>query len=70
MKNEYRRKAYLLDDDILLEGYVAKRKFYPNKGIPCGFSYQIIRKKDINKILFYSLADASKTLGKISVVTE
>jgi len=54
MKKIYKRKAYLLDDDILLEGYVSKRKFYPNRGIQCGFSYQIIRKKDIGKILFYN----------------
>lgn len=54
MKKNYKRKAYLLDDDILLEGYVCERKFYPNKGIQCGFSYQIIRKRDIGKILFYN----------------
>lgn len=53
MKNEYKKKAWLLDDGVYLEGYVSKKKFYPNKNIQCGFSYQIIKKKDIGKILFY-----------------
>ncbi|WP_242851692.1 hypothetical protein [Clostridium botulinum] len=53
MKNIYKRKAWLLYDGILLEGYTSKRRFIPNnKG--CGFSYQEIRKKDIGKILFYN----------------
>lgn len=54
MKSIYKRKAYLLDEDILIEGYTAKGKFYPNYGVQCGFSYQIIRKKDIGKEVFYS----------------
>lgn len=53
MKNIYKRKAWLLDDNLYLEGYVSKRKFYPKKGIQCGFSYQKINKKDIGKILFF-----------------
>lgn len=70
MSKKYTRKAYLLDEDVLIEGYVCKRIFYPNKGIQCGFSYQKTNTKDVNKILFYSLADASKKLGKVEVVTE
>ena len=53
MRKIYKRIAWLLDHGILLEGYVSKRKFFPNdKG--CGFSYQEIRAKDINVILFYN----------------
>jgi len=52
LKNFYERKAWLVDDDVLLGGYVTKRKFYPNDG-GCGFSYQKTHKKDIGKILFY-----------------
>ncbi len=48
MKNIYKRKAWLLDDGILLEGYTSKRGFIPNnKG--CGFSYQEIKKKRYRK---------------------
>lgn len=53
MKNIYKRKAWLLDEDVYIEGYTSKRKFYPNKGIQCGFSYQKFTKKDIGKIIFY-----------------
>lgn len=64
MKNIYKRKAWLLDDGILLEGYTSKRGFIPNnKG--CGFSNQEIRKKDIGKILFYSKEEVIKTGLKI-----
>ena len=51
----YKRRAWLLDDGVLLEGYTAKRKFYPEFSCLCGFSYQKIRKKDIGKILFYDI---------------
>jgi len=57
MKNFYRRKAYLVDDGVLLGGHVIKRKFYPDDG-GCGFSYQKIHIKDIGKILFYDLKEA------------
>lgn len=61
MRNYYKRKAWLVDDGILLKGYVINRKFYPYNG-GCGFSYQEIRIKDIGKILFYNKEEAvSKT---------
>lgn len=53
MKNIYKRKAWLIDDGVLIEGYTTKRKFVPNS-FGCGFSYQKIHKKDIGKILFYN----------------
>jgi hypothetical protein len=64
MKKIYKRKAWLLDDDVLLTGYTAKHKFVPdNKG--CGFSYQEIQKKDIGKILFYNKDEVIKMGYKI-----
>ena len=69
MKNIYKRKAYLLDEDILIEGYTAKGKFYPNYGVQCGFSYQIIKRKDIGKEIFYSDEQIKKAgLGELEVV--
>lgn len=53
MKKHYKRKAWLLDDGILLEGYTSKMKFYP-KSFGCGFSSQRFRKKDIGKEIFYN----------------
>lgn len=59
MKNLYKRKAWLLDDGLLLTGYVAKREFIPNdKG--CGFGGQMIRKKDIGRIVFFDEAQVLK----------
>jgi hypothetical protein len=60
MRNTYKRKAWLLDDRVLLTGYTAKRKFIPNN-IFCGFSHQEIHKRDIGRILFYDEAEAMKT---------
>ena len=58
-----------IDDDILIEGYTAKRKFVSNDGIQCGFSYQIIRKKDIGNILFYNMESIQAAgLGHLEIV--
>lgn len=62
LKKVYKRKAWLVDDGILLEGYVAKRKFYLNS-FSCGFSFQRIKKKDIGKILFYDKQEAINKTG-------
>lgn len=64
MRNNCKRKAWLLDDGILLEGYTLKRRFIPSyKG--CGFDYQEICSKDIGKILFYDKEEVIKTGLKI-----
>lgn len=57
MKSQYKRKAWYLDEDVLLEGYVDKYGFHPNKNIQCGFSVQKIKKRDIGKRVFYNLDD-------------
>lgn len=64
MKNIYKRKAWLLNDDIILEGYTAKRKFFP-KDFECGFSYQRVHKSDIGKILFYDREEARKKIWNV-----
>lgn len=46
------RKAWLLDDNIFISGYIDKGVFTP-KNKCCGFSSQIIYTKDIGKIIFY-----------------
>lgn len=58
MKTNYKRKAWYLDEDVLLEGYVDKYGFHPNKTIQCGFDLQKVSKRDIGKTLFYNLDDA------------
>ena len=62
MRNFYEREAWLIDDGVLLGGFVIKRKFYPNDG-GCGFSYQKIHRKDIGKILFFNEQEAIGKTG-------
>lgn len=68
MKNRYKKKAWYLDEDILLEGYTDKRGFHPNKNIGCGFGTQLFNKKMKNKVIFYDLSVAYSVCGKIEVV--
>ena len=62
MKTIYKKEAWLLDDDILIHGYVDKWGFHPQKDIVCGFDSQKINKKDKGKTLFYRLGDALSKL--------
>ncbi len=54
------KKAYLLDDGILLKGMI-KYRFFKKVFIPqsnkCGFHYQQVWKRDIGKTLFFSEID-------------
>ncbi len=65
MKSNYKREAYYLDEDVLLEGNVDKYGFKPNDGVQCGFSRQKVSKKDVGKILFYDSRSAYHMLSKI-----
>lgn len=51
------KRAFLLDEDIFLGGYIRRRGFkkcfYPDTRAS-GFSYQIIRKEDYGRILFFN----------------
>ena len=58
MKTIYKKEAWLLNDDILIHGYVDKWGFHPQKEVVCGFDLQKINKKDKGKSLFYRLGDA------------
>lgn len=53
MRKIYKRRAWLLDDGIILSRYTAKRKFYPNN-LGCGFNSQKFKRKDINKTIFFN----------------
>lgn len=68
MKSRYKRKAWYLDEDVLLEGYTDKRGFHPNKNIQCGFGTQGFNKKMINKEIFYNLNLAFIVCGDVDVV--
>ena len=57
-KLKHSRPAYLIDDGIIIHGVKDKYGFHPNYGIPCGFSTQKIRKKDIGVKLFYDVNKA------------
>ena len=60
MANSIKRLAWLVDDDVLLEGFVERSVFTPNyKG--CGFSHQKIYQRDIGRIIFFSIEEALKT---------
>ena len=52
------------------EGHRDKRGFHPNWGIQCGWGTQGFNKRDIGKVIFYSLEDVSETLGDVVVITE
>lgn len=68
MKNLYKRKAWCLDEDVLVEGYVDKYGFHANS-LACGWNLQIVNKKMINKTIFYNLEQAKKKLGNLEVVS-
>lgn len=70
MKNRYKRKAYYIDEDIVIEGYKDKRGFHPNKNIECGFGTQKTTKRDIGKQLFFSLTDLRQLCGNLEIITK
>ena len=49
-----KKECWLLDEDYLIHGYKDKYGFHPDKGIQCGFSLEILRRKDLNKVYFLS----------------
>ena len=70
MKSIYMRKAWYLDEDILIEGWVDKYGYHPAYGIPCGFSRVKLSKKSmIDKVLFFDLAEAKKTYPNAEVIS-
>lgn len=68
MKKRYRRKAWYLDEDVLLEGYTDKRGFHPNFGIQCGFGTQKFARKMVGKEIFYNLKEAHRICGNVEVM--
>lgn len=69
MKTTYERKAWYLDEDILIPGYVDKRGFHPNPEIHCGFDIQKFNKKMIGKRIFFDLETAKIILKNIKIAS-
>lgn len=61
------RKAWLLDDGVLLAGHKDKYGFHPQKDLGCGFDLQKISKRDIGRTAFYSLKKATKKLNNVEL---
>ncbi len=66
-KCKYSKECWLLDDGLLLHGYKDKYGVHPDKELQCGFSYQVVTKKDKDKLYFFSLKKAREVLGDIPV---
>ena len=69
MKNRYKRKAWYLDEDVLIEGCADKRGFHPGYGIPCGFGLVIFTKRMIGKEIFFDLNEALRVCGDVDVAS-
>jgi len=69
MKNRYKRKAWYLDEDVLLEGYTDKRGFHPDN-FACGFGTQGFTKVMIGKEIFFDLDEALRVCGNVEVITK
>lgn len=67
MKSRYIRKAWYLDDDVLIEGYVDKRGFHPNKEVQCGFELQKINRRMVGREIFYNINKALSTCNNVEV---
>ena len=63
-----KRKAWYLDEDILLEGFVLENEFYPNTKL-CGFDIQGFDEDMIDRDLFFDLQKAIAVCGDIPVVS-
>lgn len=63
------KKAWYLDDGILLEGSVLGNKFYPDSKL-CGFDFQEFDDNMINKEIFYDLEKAVFVCGNVPVIKE
>lgn len=68
MRKTYKRDAYYLDNGILLYGYKDKYGFHPEHSLLCGFSRQVLSKRDVGRVLFYSLSDAISKIGEVELI--
>ena len=62
-----KKKAWYLDEDILLEGFVLENKFYPNTRL-CGFDIQEFDENMIDREIFFDLQKAIAVCGNVLVV--
>lgn len=63
-----KKKAWYLDEDVLLEGQTKKNKFYPDTKL-CGFYAQEFDDEMIGKVLFFDLQEALAVCGHVPVIT-
>ena len=69
MKSIYMRKAWYLDEVVLIEGWVDKYGYHPAYGIPCGFGLiKIAKRTMMNKLLFFDLKKAKQKYPNAAVV--
>lgn len=61
------KKAWYLDEDILLEGVVVGNEFYPNTRL-CGFDIQEFDETMVNREIFFELEKAIAVCGDVPVV--
>ncbi len=64
-----KKTAWLLDEDVLLEGKVSRNCFFSNTKL-CGFGLQYFDKEDIDSILFFDLQKAIDVCGDIPVIKD
>ena len=62
-----KKKAWYLDEDILLEGVAVGDRFYPNTKL-CGFDIQEFDDAMVNREIFYDLEKAIAVCGNILVI--
>jgi hypothetical protein len=63
------KKAWYLDEDVLLEGTVERNSFFPEDGgWYCGFSRQDFEPEDVGVTVFFDLAEALARCGDVPVI--
>ena len=62
------KKAWYLDEDVLLEGTLEGEWFYPHSMYACGFSAQKIGRDDMGKTLFFDVNSAFAVCGEVPVI--
>lgn len=62
-----KRKAWYLDDGILIEGFVLGNQFYPNTKL-CGFDVQEFDNSRVDREVFFDLQKAIVVFGHLPIV--
>ena len=62
------KKAWYLDEDVLLEGTLEGEWFYPHSMYACGFSAQKIWHDDVGKTIFFDVNSALAVCGEVPII--